>query len=97
MDEADETAIGIVGVNNVHLTSEEVEDDFRVCEVVEGHQVRIAQMRILPLHCTGTLQIMSGVNDPDDVSKGVVYACEYQDLRDAFEEVPDLGDLGMLL
>ncbi len=41
--------------------------------------------------------MLSSVGDPNRVEVGVVYACEYDDLREAFPEVPDLGDLGILI
>ncbi len=82
VDESDETGIGIVGVNNVHLTEDEaMDDEYRVCagSEIEGHPM------------------LSSVDSPDDVSRGIVYACEYNDLMDAFPEVPDVGDLGILI
>ena len=41
--------------------------------------------------------MLASVTEPDNVEKGVTYACEYDDLRDAFVEVPDLGSLGLLI
>ncbi len=79
MDEANSLAIGMVGVNNVHLSESEVDADYRVCSPVEGHA------------------ILQDINDIDNIEYGVVYACEYEDMLDLFEEVPDLGDMGILL
>ncbi len=78
-DVDDDTAIGLVGVNNPHLSeSEASSSEYRVCPEVEGHI------------------LLSEVEDVDDIYLGVVYACTYDDLREAFPEVPDIGDPGIL-
>ena len=40
--------------------------------------------------------ILDNIFYPDDIERGVMYACQVADLADAFEEVPDFGDLGLL-
>ncbi len=79
-DQSDETAIAIVGVNNPHLSEEEIDSDYRVCQdEITDHPIFLE------------------IDDPDDISKGVVYACFYQELADQFPEVPYLGDPGLLI
>ncbi len=76
----DDTAIGLVGVNNPHLSEEEAASgEYHVCPEVVGHP------------------LLSHVEDVNEIAKGVVYACMYDDLREAFEEVPDLGNPGILI
>ncbi len=82
VDVNDDTGVGLVGVNNIHLTEEEASsDEYHICagSEIEDHP------------------LLDSVDDADSVYEGVVYACPYQDLRAAFEEVPDLGDLGLLI
>jgi hypothetical protein len=40
--------------------------------------------------------IMQGISAPDDVTKGVLYACEVGEIASQFEEIPNLGNLGLL-
>ncbi len=75
VNEDDETAVGLVGVNNIHLSREEADSaEYHVCQgnEVEGHI------------------LLDQVGDVNDIVDGVVYACTYEDLRAAFEEVPPL-------
>ena len=78
IDPENDLAVGLVGVNNVHIDSDDL-SDYRACAAIDGHS------------------LLASIGDVDSVEEGVVYACEYDDLREAFEEVPDLGDFGILL
>lgn len=40
--------------------------------------------------------ILDNIFYPDDVEKGILYACQVDDLSQAFEEIPELGNLGLL-
>ena len=80
LDVNDNTAVGLVGVNNPHLSeSEAASDEYRVCSEIPGHP------------------LLDRVDDVDSVEEGIVYACIYEDLRHAFEEVPDLDEKPGLL
>ena len=39
---------------------------------------------------------LNEVDNPNEIYRGIVYACEVSDAAAAFEEIPDLGTLGIL-
>ena len=40
--------------------------------------------------------IMQDIANPDTITKGVLYACEVDEISDDFDEIPNLGNLGLL-
>ncbi len=84
LDPSEHSAVGLVGVNNPHLTREEsLSGAYHVC----GRDNELVSHRLL--ESIGARR--------DDVSEGVVYACRYRHLKEAFPEVPDLGKPSLLI
>ena len=77
MDTVAGTGIALIGVNNPHIDSADI-DLYKVCTTIDNNE------------------FLAEVNNPDDTYRGVVYACAVEDAAAVFEEIPDLGPLGIL-
>ena len=77
VDEAANSGVALVGVNNPHLSSGDI-SAHKVCSEISNHPM------------------LSHVSNPNDIKKGIIYACRVEDVQAVFEEVPDLGSLGLL-
>ena len=73
----DSTGVAIIGVNNPHVASGDV-DLYKVCTPLVGNT------------------FLEDISSPNDAYKGIMYACEVEEAAAVFEEMPDLGPLGIL-
>ena len=60
---------------------------------LEGAEVEAAHVCSIEIN---DHPILNDINNIDDVTKGVMYACQVGDLAEVFPEVPELGPLGIL-
>jgi len=75
VNEGEGSAAGVIGVNNPYLSREEA----------DSSEYRLCDS------VPSSHFLVAEANDPDSIEQGVLYACTYEELRAAIEEVPDLG------